>query len=352
MRTFLLWLAAVTALTLSFTGPASGAVAGSAVFRAGTIWHGQFASPSIIEVGHTYWAFGTATGGDNIPSEHSTNLHTWRTHAAYPAGANPGWWKGYNDALPHPASWALYDIHRNGHRFASVWAPSVAEVGGRFVMAYAVGQGRVGRHCISVATSTKVSGPYVDRSSKPLVCSSDPMGSIDPQLFRPGGGRTYLLWKNAGVKGSTPTEIFSRPLDAAGTGFAAHSRAHFLLATHRRWEGNVIENPAMIHYGARYFLFYSGNSYTTTKYATGYAICAGPVGPCRRPSSVTKPLLATNRQTAGPGGATPFVGPSGALRLAYAAWDTAHSKPGDAVRLHIARLTVDRRGLLHVASRG
>lgn len=325
----------------------------SGQFAAGKRWNGEFADPSLLRVGNTFYAYATVTAGDNLPVAHSTDLVNWYARAAYPPDANPGWWGGYNDALPHPARWANRNVYRNGRYFTSPWAPSVGYVGGHYVAAYSVPvtADNAGRRCISVATSDSPEGEFVDNSTGPLVCSSDPMGSIDPQVYTDSSG-AYLIWKNCGVPGSTPTKIWSRRLNASGTGFAPGSVAHFLLQTAQPWEGTVIENPAMIAYAGRYYLFYSGNRFDTTAYATGYAICTGPLGRCRRVQP--GPLLTTGCGLAGPGGATPVIGLGGALRLGYAAWDAGRVGYGSGGnrRLHVARLTVDAKGLLHVASRG
>ncbi|HKC29447.1 MAG TPA: glycoside hydrolase family 43 protein [Jatrophihabitans sp.] len=318
-------------------------------FAAGKPWHGVFSDPSVLKVGNTYWAYATVCCGANLPVTHSTDLSTWYARSAYPPDSNPGWWSGYNDALPHPAKWAVYNIQRNGRWFTAPWAPSVGYVSGHYVLAYSVPVNTSGRRCISIAVSGSPQGQFFDNSSRPFVCSSDPQGSNDPQVYTDASG-AYLIWKNNGVPGSAPTKIWVRKLNAAGTGWAANSTAHFLLQTAQPWEGNVIENPAMIKYGSRYYLFYSGNRYTTSAYATGYAICAGVYGPCHRVQGA--PLLASGGGVAGPGGATPFVGPSGALRLAYAAWDAGRIGGSYPRRMHIARLTVDGRGQLSVATRG
>lgn len=346
----LLAAACLLALVGGISTAPPAAATGSGMFQANVIWHGNFGAPSVLKVGNTYWAYGTTTGGDNLPAMHSSDLRTWRVRAAYPSSQNPGWWGGYNDAMPHPARWALYYIHRNGRAFTSLWAPSVARVNGRYVAAYAVAAGRPGRHCISTAVSSSPAGPFTDTSTAPIVCASDPSGSIDPQVLTPGDGMAYLIWKNAGVPGSTPSRIWSRQLSTQGQSFASGSRAHVLLATARPWEGNIVENPAMIHYGSQYFLFYSGNA-MSPRYATGYATCAGPLGPCQRPAA-PGPLVASDRNISGPGGATPVIGPSGGLRLAYAAWDAGHTQPSDPLKLHVGLLSVGGNGLLHVVARG
>jgi beta-xylosidase len=347
----ILGILAMTGLMIVADTTSATASTGTGMFRAGEVWHGQFGTPSVIRVGSTYWAYATTTGGDNLPVLRSTDLRTWVTRSAYPSLNNPGWWAGYNDAMPHPADWALYYIHRNGRSFPSIWGPDVEQVGNHFVLAYAISIDRPGRHCISLGTSSSPAGPFQDHSSRPIVCSSDPNGSIDPQILKTATGGVYLVWKNAGRRGVSPTTIWSRRMTSDGLGFASGSRAHQLLYTARPWEGSVIENPAMIQYGSRWYLFYSGNNMLTSAYATGYALCRGPLGPCRRPN-VAGPLLASGRGVVGTGSADPFYGPHGGLRLAYSARDASHPYGSDPVKLHIALLRTDSRGLLHVAYRG
>ncbi|HEY2296411.1 MAG TPA: family 43 glycosylhydrolase [Jatrophihabitans sp.] len=343
--------------------PAQASV-GSDRFLAGKVYRGEFGAPSLLVIGKTYYAFATNTDGDNVPAMTSTDMRTWRARKAWPLSAGYSTWSGYNDSFPHPARWALY--HQS--KFSStprtgLWAPSVAKVGSHFVMAYAVPvPGRAGRHCISIATSRHALGAYVDHTTKPIVCSSDPMGSIDPQVLVTPANIPYLIWKNAGVPGSVPTKVWSRRLNASGTAFATPNRQHFLLQTKSAWEGNVIEAPAMQYYRGHWYLFYSGNRYVTSQYAVGYARCSGPMGPCHRPSA--RPLLASGGGVAGPGAASAIVDLAGQLRLGYSAWDAGHvgyptssacqqtSYGCNQRRLHIATLGVTRTGNLYVAARG
>jgi beta-xylosidase len=342
-------------LSLVTSVTSAGAAVSSGMFAAGQRWNGEFADPTLLRVGNTFYAYSTVTGGDNLPVEHSGDLSNWYARNAYPANANPGWWSGYNDAMPHPAKWALYNITRNGRPFTSPWAPSVGFVGGHYVATYSVPYlaSKPGRRCISIATSATPSGPFVDNSNGPIVCSSDPNGSIDPHIVTPGDGSAYLLWKNAGVPGSQPTRVWSRRLNSAGTGFAAGSVGRVLLSTAQAWENNVIENPSMIKYAGRFYLFYSADSYNTARYAIGYAICKSPLGPCHRPQGT--PLLASRGSIAGPGAPTPVVGLGGALRLGYAAWDAGHVGYGNSAnhrRLHVARVSVASNGTLRITSIG
>jgi beta-xylosidase len=342
--------------------PSANASTGGDRFWAGQVYRGEFGAPSVLIVGTTYYAFATNTDGVKLPVTISHDLSTWRARPAYPLSSPYSTWSGYNDALPHTAKWALY-TNSGGKVRTQVWAPSVAKVGSKYVAAYVVPiPSSTGRRCISIATATSPIGPYHDTSTGPIVCSNQPGGSIDPQIFRAANGNLFLIWKNSGVKGSVPTEVFVRRMAASGTALAPHTAAHFLLRTARSWEGNVIEAPAMAQYMGRFYLLYSGNLYTTARYATGYAICSGPLGPCHRPTS--GPLLAAGGGVAGPGAGTPFVDLAGKLRFAYAAWDQGHvgyptnnscldtAYGCNQRRMHIALLTADSKGLLHVADRG
>jgi beta-xylosidase len=362
-RTLVRLVPAAIVLLASLLAPTPAhASVGSDPFTAGQVYRGEFGAPSLLQVGSTYYAFGTNTAGDNVPAMTSKDLVTWRARPGWPVGRYSTW-AGYNDAFPKPASFAIYRPDVHGKPRTSVWAPSVAKVGATYVMAYVIPISPTSdKRCISLATSSRPLGPYVDRRSGPIVCSSDPLGSIDPQVYQPRDGVVYLIWKNAGVPGSTRTKIWSRRMNAQATAFAAGSRPHFLLQTRQPWEGHVIEAPAMQRFHGRYYLFYSGNRFVTAYYATGYAICAGPLGPCHRPT--THPLLATGGTVAGPGAASALVDATGHLRLAYSAWDRGHvGYPSSTAcrntsygcnqrRLHIATLWADRKGLLHVSARG
>lgn len=357
---------AVTLTVLLATAALAPATAGSEVgalttgsdegrFFAGVPYRGEFASPQVLVDGGRYYAVATNEDGNNLPAMSSDDLRTWIPRAPLPDYSLYRNWAGFNDALPRPASWAA-TRWKDGARRYGVWAPAIARMGGRYVAAYAaVVSWKKMRLCVSLAHADHPEGKYTDASTKPIVCSSDPRGSIDPDLISVGG-KNYLIWKNAGVKGSTPTTTWIRQLDDTATKFATGSEAHLLLRTAQAWEGNVTEAPDMIRHDGRFYLFYSGNSYTTRAYATGYAICAKVTGPCTRPT--TKPLLSTNKVVVGPGGAAPFRDLEGRLRLAYHAWSGAEvgsSTPGlcgtcPPRRLYVATLVPGAGGALSVAA--
>lgn len=307
----------------------------------GDVYSGDFPDPWIIRLGGQYVAYSTTSDGVNVPTLTSTDLRTWRARPATtddPSG----------DGLPTPAAWS---------GSAGPWAPSVTRLGAhRYVLAYAVQVATAPgtRMCISVATSSSPLGPFVDRTTGPMVCST--AGAIDPQIFVAPNGRPWLVWK----RDHYPARIYTRPMNLSATGLLTATRT-FLAKVDQPWEGRIIENPAMIRFRKRHYLFYSANSYTTTRYAIGYLICETWRGPCVKPRK--RPLLATGGSVAGPGGPAPFVDTLGRLRLGYHAWtvgavgypssDACREAPSGCGqrRLHVARLRVGDKGRLYVASR-
>lgn len=350
-----------TLLALGGTGGAPAVAAtGSDRFWAGQVYTGEFGAPSILFENGLYYAYATNTDGNNLPLLTSPDLVTWTAREAWPTSAGYSSWKGYNDAMPFAAPWApgLAPNNKPG-----IWAPSVAKLQGRYVNAYTVQVKRTSnRHCLSLATAPEPTGPFRDRTKKTLHCSSDPMGSIDPAWLQ-YGKRVYLIWKNAGVPGSKPTQVMVRRMTKDGLGFYPGSRQRLLLQTAEKWEGNVIEAPSPIVVDGRIYLFYSGNKYYESSYAIGYAVCESPLGPCKRRGN-GKPLLASGGKVEGPGAQSAIIDHHGKLRLAYSAWEMGRvGYPKSAAcrdtaagcnqrRMYVATLGVQPNGDLTVLDRG
>jgi len=314
----LVLLALVAATTL--VGQPAAAYPGAPWFKPSSVYTSNFPDPSIVRDGSTYYAYGTSTGGAYLPVMSSTDIRTWIARPKYDPGPPLNSDPFFNDALRTPAQWAP-DRPVGGRLKKEIWAPGAAKIGSRFVVFYSVRQ-RLDRDrfCISVATSTSPLGPFDDNTPGPLVCDADPNGSIDPQPFvDPADNKPYLIWKSEGVPGSMPTRIWAQQLNSAGTGFAAGSSARELLRTSQAWEGSVIENPAMVRFGGKLYLFYSGNEHLSGSYATGYAVCSSMAGPCTKSSR--NPILASRNGRLGPGGPAPFVDGANRLQLAYHYWN-------------------------------
>jgi beta-xylosidase len=315
----------------------------------GQAYTGDFPDPAVIRIGSTAYAYSTTSDGLNVPVLTSTNLRTWRANR--PTATNPT-----GDGLPRTPVWSA-GIERPDGRFkAPTWAPTVTRLKpGRFVMAYATQvAGSPGqRMCISLAYASKPTGPFVDTTTKPTLCPA--RGAIDPQVFIAPSGYPWLVWK----ADHQPALLLTTRMNAAGTVVYPATR-RLLAKITQPWEGNIMENPAMIRFKGRFYLFYSANSYASTRYAISYLVCKTWYGGCKKPRK--KPLMATGKYLAGPGGPTPFVDTRGRLRLAYHAWRVgAVGYPSNAQcretpigcgqrRLYVATLGVNRTGTLKVAS--
>ncbi len=334
-----------TTQTVASARPDRPAPAGSDPFRAGQPYRGDFPDPTVWRVGGRFYAASTTVSALSLPTMTSTDLRTWTARPASDP-ARPA----LNDALPEPPAWARKQTTAGGRSWVATWAPSVTRIGtGTFVLAYSVPRASDGRRCISLARSASPLGPYVDSSSGPITCGT--YGVIDPQLFIDRGA----IWMYYKMEGA-PDRILARRMNTYATGFSVGSRNYTLLTPRRAWEGSVVENPAMFRHRNRLYLFYSGNGYGSSAYATGYAVCRTVIGPCKRKTR----LLFTGRYLAGPGGATPFLDTAGQLRLAYHAWQvgnvgyprnascTGTAKGCAQRRMYVATLGPAKRGRLVV----
>lgn len=364
---------------------------GSDPFVAGEGYRGDFPDPTVLLWDGTYYAYGTRTGGFNLPVLTSTDLSTWTVPAPDPV-------TGSSDAMPDVAVWADWR-ERAGHRVALTWAPSVAYLDGRFVAAYATplagSTGPVGgrKMCISVAVADSPLGPFVDDSTAPLTCPAD-RGAIDPQLYTEDG-HVYLLYKTEDTSIGRLTRLWIRELTLDGMQLLPGGMPHLLLRarSYPNWEGRVVENPGLVLVGGRRYLLYSGSGWASDRYSEGYAVCPSLTAVCQRPTVrkvfwvrnkvhrhrkhrhhrirrhrvvrqvAAPPLLVSGGGVAGPGGGMPFLDAEGTLRLAYHAWDAGRiGYPGDPScqttpdgcpqrRLHVATLALTASGGLAVAAR-
>jgi beta-xylosidase len=217
-------------------------------------------------------------------------------------------WSRPVDALAELPTWA---------EAGSTWAPGVLRRGDGFVLYFAARSRVLGLQCIGVATAPAIEGPYTSPAPEPLVCQPELGGSIDPQPFLDGDGTAYLLWKaDTNAIGQT-SELFAQRLRPDG--LALIGEAAPLLRSDAEWEQPLIENPALLAADGAYLLLYSGGWWDSGGYATGYAVCDTPLGPCVK-NTTQRPILASGGAEAGTGGASVISGPAGDHWLAYHAW--------------------------------
>ena len=259
---------------------------------ANPVYDADFPDPFVLKVGDTYYAY--ATNGDlkQVQTLTSKDLVHWQ----------PG-----PDALPKVGSWGF-----NGE----TWAPEVlARRDGSYVLYYTATK------CIGRAVARKPLGPFVDNAKKPLVCQPTKGGSIDASPFRDDDGKLYLVWKNDGNAIGAKTFIWAQRLSSDGLRLVG--RRTSIEKNDAAWETTVVEGPMLWKRDDRYFLFYSGNVYSGSGYAVGYATCASPLGPCR--DARENPILKSACKAFGPGH-NALIDLGGQTWIVYHAWDAAYTK--------------------------
>lgn len=284
----------------------------TAATAGGPVYPYDFPDPDVIDAGGTYYAYGTNSASGNIQILQSTDLTQWTL---------------LGDALPRLPAWA---------KFGDTWAPGVIQIGALFYLYYTVNARNT--ECISVATSLSPQGPFTDHSAGPIVCQASLGGSIDPSPYLDDAGHLYLTWKSNG-NSRQPATIWAQPVAAGGTAMASGSVPVALLRPTQAWEGSVVEGPDMWNDHGQYFLFYSGNNWETASYAEGVARCAGPAGPCSKP--LPGPILGTEGQFAGPGGATVFTTPQGQPFIDFHGWQPDAVGPPNPRLLFIRPIVFD-----------
>jgi len=307
-RAALSTLAAAIALSVPATAALAGAARpAGAAGAAPTVYQNPLTAadapdPDVLAQGGTYYAFTTGGVNGHIQEFWSTDLVNWS--AVPPPGAltqEPGW---VNPGLE--------------------WAPTVTEIGGRWVMLYATFDEWLDAECVTEAVAPAVTGPYVNDAGGPLVCQ--PLlgggglyygGDIDPDVFFDADGTPYLLWKANPGGFESQAVIWSEQLAPDGLSLAPGSQQHALIASDQGWESTV-ENPDLVLANGTYYLFYSGGNWMDATYGVGYAVCDGPSGPCAKPTD--RPILASAGPVVGPGGQWAFQDAAGQWWMAYAAW--------------------------------
>ena len=286
------------------------------------VFNQDFPDPFVLPVaGDGYYAYSTNSAGRNIQVIHSPDLFTWER-----AGEE-------GDALPVLPPWAEANA-------SLTWAPSVLQRDNEFILYYVTRYQESGRQCISYAVSDSPAGPFVDANDGPFICQLDEGGSIDPEPFIDADGSLYLLWKSDANALEQDPWLYSQRLSDDGRTLLGEPVR--LITRDQDWEEPLVENPSLVLHNGVYYLIYSANWWEGGNYALGYAICAGPSGPCEKPWDEPFFALPTNRigSEIGPGGGSFFHDHDGDLWLAYHAWraPSAGYVAGGQRRLSLARI--------------
>ncbi|TDU89813.1 glycosyl hydrolase family 43 [Kribbella voronezhensis] len=245
-------------MTVAFTNP---------------VYGDNFADPQVVAVDGSYYAFATNGPLGNVQTLKSADLVSWDQ---------------VGDALPELPAWTSP---------GRVWAPEVAVHGpDRFVMYYTSSDTASGRQAIGVGVASEAKGPYVDKSSRPLICEAEEGGSIDASPFQDSSGQRWLYWKNDGNAIGVDTWISVSRLSADGLRLIGEPTR--LIKQTLPWEGTLVEAPYMVERDSAFHLFYSANAFDKASYAVGHARCDTPAGPCTKSGD---PILTSSPDAAGPG---------------------------------------------------
>lgn len=268
------------------------------------IYNGDVGDPFVLTATGTlpagsprYVVFGTDNRRDRIPTATSDDLRHW---------------VGGSDAFPVLPRWASPDPD-NSH----TWAPAVLSLGPRrYVMYVTVHDTATDRQCLATATATAALGPYTNHTPGPLICQAARGGSIDASVATGDGVRT-LVWKSDGNAIGQPGQLWAQRLGADGLGVVG--TPHLLLTAAQTWQAGIVEGPSLLAAGrGGWWLWYAGNSYNRSAYATGVAYCRTLEDPCQEAS--TGPVLSTAAGQFSPGGLETFRSVDGTLWASFATW--------------------------------
>jgi beta-xylosidase len=320
-------LLAFIAAAISLAGTAHAQAPAAPRFE-GPVLRTNFADPFVLAHGGRYLAYATNMHGDraNVPMAFSNDLTTWNLLAV------PGNPDAFHDALPNLPRWA---------ERGRTWAPEVMQLGDRFILYFTARHRARDRQCIGAAVARDPRGPFVPHGTEPLVCQYDLGGTIDASPFRDADGKLYLYFKNDGNAVGRPTHLWGQRMGADG--LSLEGEAVTLGRNDTPWEGRISEAPFMIRRGSVYYLFFSANDFAwqprqrLSQYATGYARCAGALGPCV--DAPENPILASRQQPdclSGPGHPAIFEA-NGRHYMVFHAWSAKRScRPDqDARFMHI-----------------
>jgi hypothetical protein len=213
------------------------------------IYDGDFADPAGLTAGTTLYFYASSSQrskydpGANVP--------------VVALSRGDGFTGKYlGDALPKVPSWTV-----PGYQ----WGPDVwARSNGTYVLYYstpatlplgclgtppATGcvktvNGETNAECISRATASSPTGPFVDNSSSAFICPLAEGGAIDPAVFVDSAGTPWLLWKSDGDCCDEATSIYSQQLSSDG--LSTVGPPHRLIGATQPWEDHLVEAPTMI----------------------------------------------------------------------------------------------------------
>ena len=287
----------------------------------------QFADPFVYCAEGRFFVVASNWGGVHVPIASSLTLERWD-----PVRTETG---ALVDAMPELPAWV---VRSRGVR-PDIWAPEVARIADRYVLYFSARHGSAKtprgepRECIGVATSA-----FPDHDFRPdpgpLVCGGFAEGVIDADVLQ-DGARSLLYFKSDGNCCGVPTTLYVAPLSPDGRSLAGVI-SPVGVSNDREWEGEIVEAPSMVRHEGRYVLFYSGGRFDSAAYGVAYALCEGPVGPCRKPED--NRILQSGQGRDGPGHQSVFEADGHSFLAFHGLSPATRHGPDDARWLYVEPL--------------
>jgi len=242
---------------------------------------GDFADPSVIRVGNTYYAAGTSSEwGPPYPIYTSTDLINW-TYLGPVFDALPDWTVG------------------------SFWAPELFYRNGIFYVYYTARRKSDKRSYIGVASTKDIRKPFTDHGL--LIEWTNE--AIDAFVLE-DSGKLYITWKAYGLDKGKTIELLGAELQPDGLKVKGNAFT-LLQADTTNWEQGGMEGQALFKRGRYYYMLYSGNACCGTgcNYQVGVARAKALTGPWEKASG--NPLLVGDEAWKCPGHGTAVTTPDG-----------------------------------------
>ena len=279
-----------------------------------TLGNKDFPDPSITHDPQTgqWYTFATTGNGKNVQAA----VIEGTPNSANTLHDNPNPWTYLEiDLLPNPGKWV-------NATDPLIWAPDIHHIPSTdtFVMYYSGLKSDSPYHCIGVAISPNITGPYVPIGDSPWACPEDGGGAIDASVFSNTADSDVddTLWVLYKIDGSAkgpggpcgngdppgePTPIVLQGVDPAD-GITKLGDPITILDRLPEVDGPLIEAPNLIRaVDGTYVLFYSSHCYNTGDYDIKYATAKRIGGPYSRMGEVMGKGVGTFGFTS-PGGAT------------------------------------------------
>jgi len=248
---------------------------------------------------------------------------------------------GYVFSSSTKPSWATGDF----------WAPELHVVNGH-LNCYFSARHSNGHLTVGGATASSPEGPFKPFPN-PIV--ENDLGAIDVSVaYEEGTNKSYLIWKVDGNAYGKPTPIYIAELNDDGSAISGTPKE--LIRNDQNWENDLVEGPWIIYHKPYYYLFYSGNGYSSSRYAVGVARSKNVNGPYEKAATPVLSQIADQAPShlfAGPGHCSVVHVPTtGADVMIYHSWYSGKigQSPGRVVLAD--RVYWDDEGWPHVGTAG